>query len=208
MKPVKVQEIHAVRDALTAKSEQEKWREQFAFVANWINALAGERARVLEIGCGSGALGGHIKARYAGIDPIRHKDLRDGVDFKIGLGENIPHPDGSFDFVLIKDAINYFSDLEPLLKDASRVLVDGGAILITEFVGPGYSPGKQKLKNFIKKYLRVHRNIWDSTYLNYYTSNDIARAARRGGLAVEYNYPRAELRYYLVLRKTSADARS
>lgn len=207
MTSVKVQEIHAVRDALASeKSERDKWQAQFALVANWINSLSGENSRVLEIGCGSGALGGHIKARYAGIDPIRHKDLGEGVDFKIGLGENIPHPEGSFDFVLVKDAINYFSDLGPLLADASRVLTNGGAILITEFVGPGYHPAKQKLKNLVKKHLKIHRNIWDSTYLSYYTSDDIARAAQQRGLVVEYKYPRAELRYYLVLRKTAGAA--
>jgi SAM-dependent methyltransferase len=206
---VKKTQIDAVRRALSSNSvgngEQE---QQFMMVAKWVNSIAGVNSRVLEIGCGEGSLGFHLQASYAGIDPIQHQDLEEGVDFKVGIGEEIPHPNCSFDFVLVKDAINYFSDLHLLLADASRVLTDGGAILITEFVGARYHPRKQKLKNLIKKYLRIQRNIWDATYLNWYTSDDIVRAAKSSGFNVEYSYPLNELRYYLILRKKFSMARS
>jgi ubiquinone/menaquinone biosynthesis C-methylase UbiE len=201
MAPVKILEIQTVRDVLASQSNGDKWLEQFVLVAKWINSFSSEETALLEIGCGSGALSDFLAAQYAGIDPIKHKDLRDGIDFKIGLGESIPHAAKSFDYVLIKDAINYFSDLAPLLNDVSRVLTDDGAVLITEFVGPNYRPVKQKLKNIVKKYLRIRRNIWDGTYLNYYTSHDVIRAAECRGFLAEYKYPKADSRYYLTLRK-------
>jgi ubiquinone/menaquinone biosynthesis C-methylase UbiE len=206
MTHVKVHEIQAVRDVLASRHDDE-WLKQFALVANRINSFSGENFRLLEIGCGSGILSKFLIARYAGIDPIKHHDLPEGLDFKIGLGEHIPHPDKSFDYVLIKDAINYFSRLAPLLDDAMRVLTDDGAIILTEFVGPRYHPATQKLKNVVKKYLRVHRNIWDSTYLNYYTSHDVIRLASRRGLFAEYEYRRNESRYYLIIRKRRAAKR-
>ncbi len=127
-----------------------------------------------------------------------------GSIFKIGLGEYIPHPDKSFDYVLVKDAVNYFSDLAPLLDDAFRVLSEDGAALLTEFVGPRYHPWTQKLKNAVKKYLNVHRNIWDSTYLNYYTSHDVMRMATRRGLVAEYEYRNSESRYYPAIIRQAA----
>lgn len=208
MTPVKVQEIRAVRDILATQSDQDKWLEQFALVAKWINSLSNEKTRLLEIGCGSGALSGYLTAHYAGIDPIKHKDLREGIDFEVGLGERIPHPGKSFNYVLIKDAINYFSDLVLLFNEASRVLTDDGALLITEFVGPNYHPVKQKLKNIVKKHLRIRRNIWDSTYLNYYSSHDVIRAAERRGLLAEYKHLKTDSRYYLILRKRRGAATS
>jgi ubiquinone/menaquinone biosynthesis C-methylase UbiE len=209
MTPVKVQEIHTVRDALAGLSDlQDKWLEQFALVAKWINSFADEKARLLEIGCGSGVLSEYLTAQYAGIDPIEHKDLNKGINFKVGVGESIPHPDKSFNYVLIKDAIYYFSDLAPLFDEASRVLTEDGAMLITEFVGQNYHPVKQKLKNIVKKYLRIRRNIWDVTYLNYYTSHDVIKTAARRGLFAEYKYMRANSRYHLIIRKTHNAATS
>jgi ubiquinone/menaquinone biosynthesis C-methylase UbiE len=202
MTRVKVEEIRAVRDVLATHSDQDKWLEQFALVAKWINSLSNKKTRLLEIGCGSGVLSNYLTAHYAGIDPIKHKDLHEEIDFKVGLGESIPHPDKSFNYVLIKDAINYFSDLVLLFNEASRVLADDGALLITEFVGPNYLPVKQKLKNIVKKYLRIRRNIWDRTYLNYYTSHDVMRVAKQCGFFSKYGYPKADSRYYLVIRKS------
>ena len=205
MAQVKIEEINALRNVLTARSYyDEKWLEQFVLVANWVNSFSNEKSRLLEVGCGVGMLSQYLTAQYAGIDPIEHKDLCKGIDFKIAIGEKIPYPDKSFDYVLIKDAINYFAVLGPFLTEASRVLADNGAILVTEFVGRRYHPRLQKLKNLIKKHLWIKRNMWDATYLNFYTSHDVKRLAEHHGFSVEYRYVNAELRYCLILRKTPA----
>lgn len=201
MTSVKVEEINAVRDALIGQPDKDRSLAHFELVARWINSFSSEKSRLLEIGCGSGILGTYLKAQYAGIDPIEHKELCKDIEFKIGLGESIPYPDKSFDYILVKDAINYFADLDPVFSDASRALSDDGAILLTEFVGPRYHPLKQKLKNLVKKHLRIRRSVWDATYLNFYTSHDVMRAAARREFSISYTYVSAESRYYVIARK-------
>jgi ubiquinone/menaquinone biosynthesis C-methylase UbiE len=197
---VKTREIHDVREALSHDAAQQALAlQQFGIVARWVDAVA-QGTSVLEIGCGQGRLSQHLNARYHGIDPIRHDQLVEGFEFRIGTGERIPHEDDSFDCVLVKDAVNYFADLRPVLQEASRVLKPGGALLMTEFVGPKYHPLKQKAKNFVKRVLRMSRGPWDKTYLNHYTSADILAAAHRCGFVGDYRYSRSDRRYYLVLR--------
>lgn len=202
MTAVKTQEIEALRERLTGEAYyDDEWLRQFALVAKWIGSLVPKDSMLLEVGCGIGFLSTCLECQYAGIDPIEHKDLRPGFDFKVGLGEDIPHPDKSFDVILIKDAVNYFADLGPFLEDSARVLNGDGILLVTEYVGRKYHPVKQRLKNIIKRYLHVGMNMWNKTYLNFYTSHDIIRTASLYGFSVEYRYSKADLRYYLVLRR-------
>jgi ubiquinone/menaquinone biosynthesis C-methylase UbiE len=200
---VKTREINDVREVLANNTaEAELALKQTAIVANWINSFA-KGKRLLELGCGRGQIAELLSVDYCGIDPIRHEKLCEGFEFRTGSGENIPYRSDSFDYVLIKDAVNYFSNLRPVLEEASRVLRPQGVVLITEFVGPSYHPLKQKLKNLIKKYLKLRLNVWDKTYLNYYTSRDITATARSLGFTVKYEYSNADCRYYLQLGKRS-----
>lgn len=201
MEQVKVKEISQLRAALNDRSDIKKLYENQVFlVADWVNSFVHSESRLLEIGCGSGVLGKYITCRYAGVDPIEHSDLEKNIEFKVGRIEDVPYASKFFDYILIKDAINYFAKLDPLFIEGTRVLADDGVILITEFVGPNYHPLKQKMKNFIKR-LGIRRNMWDRTYLSYYTSHDIIEHARRVGLSAEYQYSRSDFRYYLTIRK-------
>jgi ubiquinone/menaquinone biosynthesis C-methylase UbiE len=198
----KSKEILSVRKKLfTDDFATERAVQQHKLVAQWINSLANETNSVLEIGCGSCYLKEHLRARYLGIDPIKHEDINEEDYFKIGSAESIPYANKSFDFVLIKDAINYFSDIEPVYAEASRVLNDQGVILITEMVGNNFHPITQVVKNFLKKYIGIKRNIWDSTYLNWYSIYSLSRAAKKFGFNQKFEYIRSHSRYYLILKK-------
>jgi SAM-dependent methyltransferase len=193
--------IEKVREELEKlPAVRERWRSQLKVVAHRARRFTNAR-NLLEIGCGCGALRDHLEGiQYAGIDPIECKDA--AFDFRIGYGESIPHQNGTFDLVLIKDTANYFRELDPVIVEAMRVLKPGGAILFTEDVGANYRPGLQKAKNLIKKHLHVRRNIWDKTYSNYYTSHDILKAARRLGLTAHYEYVPSDLRYFVTVERT------
>jgi ubiquinone/menaquinone biosynthesis C-methylase UbiE len=202
MSTAKEQRLRELRNSVSNdRSRTDLADRQFVVVANWINGLA-PNARILELGCGSGRMAALLTGTYAGVDPIRHDNLCAGFDFRLGSGASIPHENGSFDYVLIKDAINYFSDLNPVIREALRVLSPSGAILATEFVGSHYAPLKQRFKNLIKKHLNIHLNPWDSTYANFYTSQDVVVAAKRMGLTADYCYVRDDLRYYIQIRRT------
>lgn len=200
---IKENEIKAQRERLKKENYyDDSWSQQFELVASYINDLSGSDKKILEVGCGIGYLSTLLEGEYAGIDPILHEDCIEGFDFKIGFGEDVPHPDNSFDLILIKDSVNYFADLSLFAKEAVRLLKEDGIVLVSEYVGPKYNPIKQSFKNLIKRYLHIGVKNWNKTYLSYYTSIDIIRVFMRCGFRAEYRYPREDSRYYLILRKS------
>lgn len=96
-------------------------------------------ARVLEIGSGSGARSVALAlhgAEVVGIDPSepgvaasrlraqRYPGLR--VDFRVGVGERIPFPDGSFDLAFSIEVLQHVQVLWRVIAETHRVLRPGG----------------------------------------------------------------------------------
>ena len=114
--------------------------------------------RVLELGCGFGAILAasqlRIKSRetYVGLDlsyemvsrarTKRHRTKLPGqIVFLLGSALALPLRDRFFDVVLMSHLIKYLTDdqLNLVLNEAKRVLKGGGRIVIWEF-GPFISP--------------------------------------------------------------------
>ncbi len=96
---------------------------------------------VLEVACGAGqglgylaktakqVLGGDIdedclgfaRAQYAGCSNVRLEHLD---------AQKIPYPDGSFDVVIMFEAIYYLQDPDRFVKEASRVLREDGRLIL------------------------------------------------------------------------------
>jgi SAM-dependent methyltransferase len=116
----------------------------------------GEPARILEIGCGTGAGTAQLKARFPEAD-ITGVDLSPemiriatakvpGVTFEPADASRLPFPDGSFDLVAQNNVPVYFAEI-------ARVLAPGGRVLITSTLGPAtpyYTPHKVLGKHFGK----------------------------------------------------------
>ena len=117
--------------------------------------LAGVKSgdRVLEVGCGTGAVALAAKRRAGstgdvhGIDPspemiaaARRKahHAHAEVDFRLGVVESLPFPDGSFDVVLSSLMMHHLpTDLKrPALAEIRRVLKPGGQLLVVDFKRP------------------------------------------------------------------------
>jgi ubiquinone/menaquinone biosynthesis C-methylase UbiE len=112
--------------------------------------------RVLDVGCGTGALAVAIKPAYPGVDLIgvdpdpkaleraRRKAKRAGlaVRFDRGFGDDLPYPDASFDRVLSSFVYHHIPEAErlPTLRAIRRVLKPGGEFHMADFEGPGDSP--------------------------------------------------------------------
>ena len=81
-------------------------------------------ARVLDVGCGDGLVASRILAsrpdvELEGIDVLLRPDVRIPVRPFDGL--SIPHPDRSFDAVLLVDVVHHAEEPETLLREAARV---------------------------------------------------------------------------------------
>jgi len=88
--------------------------------------------RGLEVGVGSGRFTAPLGIRY-GIDPSRtllEMAKCHDTEVVLGEGENLPYRAGSFDFVLMMTVICFAGDVGSLLREAGRVLVPGGALVV------------------------------------------------------------------------------
>lgn len=100
--------------------------------------------RVLDVACGTGILAREIASRVgadghvAGIDPSPGMIAVAGriapkIDWREGVAESLPFPDGSFDAVVSQFGLMFFTDRQRALREMGRVLVPGGRLAVAVF---------------------------------------------------------------------------
>jgi len=100
--------------------------------------------RVLEVGCGTGALLAQIRERYpesrlSGIDPvpemlaIARRRLPAEIELREGWAERLPYEDGHFDLVVSCNVYHYIRQPLEALAEMRRVLRVGGRLVITDW---------------------------------------------------------------------------
>lgn len=122
-----------------------RWRRKAAA------ALAlGDRARVLDLACGTGDLALAILARHpdaelVGLDPSRamldiagDKAARRGarLALEVGIAEELPFDDASFDGVSIAFGLRNVPDRARALGEMARVTRPGGRVVVLELGEP------------------------------------------------------------------------
>lgn len=107
-------------------------------VSNALSLVRG--ARVLEIGCGEGAVARQIEGRrVVGMDISRNALLRaralapGGPDFLQGSGDRLPFRSASFDCVCAFEVIEHLPEplIDPFLSEMARVCTPGGWVTIS-----------------------------------------------------------------------------
>jgi demethylmenaquinone methyltransferase/2-methoxy-6-polyprenyl-1,4-benzoquinol methylase len=102
--------------------------------------------RVLDVGCGPG-LTAQAALRLVGstgsvvgLDPSSGmlREARKGPCRSLiqGVGEELPFPDGTFDFLSMGYALRHVSDLRVAFREYRRVLRPGGIVLLLEISRP------------------------------------------------------------------------
>lgn len=141
---------------------------------------------VLDIGCGDGEDALHISEfakNVVGLDiqvynnwkSIKNSKLR----FELGVGENLPFKNSSFDALFIKDVLHHVDDIEKTLKEMKRVTTHGGLVVVVE--GNRYNPlfyihmtrigGHEHLSQ--KKFMAVIRKYFKRSHFIHFESHFI-----------------------------------
>jgi ubiquinone/menaquinone biosynthesis C-methylase UbiE len=104
----------------------------------------GSKDRVLDVGCGTGALLHQLhiaypEARLAGVDPVpemlnvARRRLPPTVALHEGWADRLPYADNTFSVVVSCNMFHYIRQPIAALHEMSRVLRDGGELIITDW---------------------------------------------------------------------------
>jgi len=118
--------------------------QQQAMLTAYLDELAAPAgARVLEIGCGTGAISRVIATRrgvgeVVGVEPVDallERARRAGADianlsFECANGGDLPQADASFDAVVIHTVLSHVPESDRVLAEAFRVLRPGGRLAV------------------------------------------------------------------------------
>ncbi|QDU63995.1 hypothetical protein Pan216_48760 [Planctomycetes bacterium Pan216] len=97
-------------------------------LAAWRHRMAARfvRGRLLDIGCGANQLV-DLHGNGVGVDVHQWE----GVDLVVENTAHLPFHDGEFDTVTVIAALNHIPNRKDVLKEAYRVLADGGRVVVT-----------------------------------------------------------------------------
>lgn len=151
--------------------------------------LAGEVAgrRVLDVGCGDGALAMELDrrgARVVGVDPSA--DMLEAavartrghpIALAAAAGERLPFRDGSFDLVLAKTVLCFVPDAQAMMDEMARVLHLQGRLVIGELNRWSLWAAGRRLRAW------AGSALWRRG--RFRTAGEICRLARTAGLQVE-----------------------
>lgn len=111
-------------------------------------------ARVLDIGCGTGALLRLLADRLEGtceelvgidaaagmIEVARGRADDPRLGFSNGSAEHLPYPDGHFDLVVSSTSFDHWSDQAAGLQQCARVLAGDGHLVLTDLFSLWLAP--------------------------------------------------------------------
>jgi len=151
--PPEINDYDGFAEAYTASNENNLINAYYERPA--MLGLAGDVAgrRILDAGCGAGALLAGLRDRgaivtgfdkSAGMVELARRRVGDDADLLVAeLGGPLPFPDGTFDDVTASLVLHYLEEWGPALAELRRVLKPGGRLIVSvshPFARPALSP--------------------------------------------------------------------
>src|SRR4029078_13166036 len=153
---------------------------------------AGVRAgmRVLDVGCGPGALAVELAGRVgednvAAIDPAPHfaaacQTRIPGADVREGVAESLPWDDGTIDAAMCSLVVAWMSDADQGIREMARVTKPGGTVAAVMWDIPG--GGLQMLSHFWRAAREVDPSVADGPPRAGVREGDLIERFGRAGL--------------------------
>ena len=145
-------------------------------------------ARVLDLGCGGGHLTFHVSPLVKEIiaydlsqdmlDVVAraaHERGLGNVTTQLGVVENLPFKNHSFDAVLSRFSAHHWHDLDAGLREAARVLKPGGTLAIIDTITPGIP--------VIDTYFQAIELLRDCSHVRNYTRAEWEAGMARAGFS-------------------------
>ena len=151
-------------------------------------------ARILDIGCGTGAFLARLRARgftrLAGVDIAAPDGLPADIEFAaldLDTG-HIPFPDGRFDLVVAIEVLEHIENLGTALAEIARILAPGGRWMATT---PNLHSVEARLRLLLQGGLKQFDAIGDPTHVTPIFRYPFAQLLQRHGLRVvrEWGHP-------------------
>jgi SAM-dependent methyltransferase len=151
---------------------------------------------VLDIGCGDGVFAKVLFAEPidVGIDPdgkelARARELGGYRELLEVRGDAIPRPDGSFRTIFSNSVIEHIEDVEPVLREAKRLLAPGGRFYVTvpshlfdHYNWPYQVLSAVGMDASAERYRAFFDRFW--RHYHYYTPDGWRQLFERAGFAV------------------------
>jgi SAM-dependent methyltransferase len=150
--------------------------------------LAGDQ-RVLDVGCGPGALTAELvrrqgSGRVAAVDPSESfvaavRQRLPGVDVRLAAAERLPFPDGAVDVVLAQLVVHFMADPVAGLREMGRAAGPGGTVAACVW---DYAGGRGPLSFFWRAARELDPSAPDESGLAGVRKGDLARLFGQAGL--------------------------
>jgi SAM-dependent methyltransferase len=173
-----------------------------------------QRGTVLEIGCGSGEMSRYLpRRRYWGVDPMplpaQAPPPAAGFPdpfFVRGVGEALPLANDAFETVLLCETLDHALDPARVIREARRVLRQGGALAVMQSVrvAVGSPPLRVRMRSAagrIKARLTGRGRVQDAdTKMHVLTADDLSALAG-AELLVEAAVTRGQTMFLRALKR-------
>lgn len=169
---------HTVFDRFAADYDQwfDTHAEDYAAQLALLHRVVPGNGTGLEVGVGSGRFASSLGIGH-GLDPSPALLLmarKRGVETVLGLGEYLPHRDGTFDYILMMTVTCYLEDISRSFREAWRVLRLNGIIIVAFLEKDGEIAERERAREPKGRFLR---------HATFRTADDVTKALTRAGFS-------------------------
>lgn len=171
----------------------------YAQIVSRMKKVLNKDMAVLELACGTGLLSvrlaGSVKLLEATdfseemIRQAKAKAHSSRLHFSVQDATNLPYTPGTFDVVVISNALHIMPEPEKALAEIRRVLKPGGILIAPTFTAAGSLSGRMRIRIMELSGFKVFHKWTPKEYLDFLKGNGftvIDRAVYGGALALTY----------------------